>query len=234
MSADPQTLQPPAQSLDPCWSEIGVYGNGSCAELPKFVHCRNCPVYSRAGAQLLDRPLLPEYRRERTADFAVQTGRPGSRRSSALLFRLAPEWFALPTQAFQEVGENRCIHSIPHRRDRCLLGLVNIRGELLICVDLAKFLGLERRTSNTTSDPVDAKSLPSRLLVANWDGQRLVFPVDEVHGIVRFEPGQLKEPPATLAKSNASFTQAMLLWNENPVGLLDPELLFSALNRSLA
>ena len=61
-----------------------------------------------------------------------------------------------------------------------------------------------------------------------------MFPVDEVHGIVRFEPEQLKEPPATLAKSNASFTQAMLLWNENPVGLLEPELLFSALNRSLA
>ena len=48
-----------AVEIRACWNEIGVQGNGSCPELRKVIHCRNCPVYSKAGVQLLDRPLLP-------------------------------------------------------------------------------------------------------------------------------------------------------------------------------
>ena len=59
----------PAQVHD-CWSTIGVSGNGTCRELQTFVHCRNCPVYSAAGIQLLDRPLPADYRRERTGHYA--------------------------------------------------------------------------------------------------------------------------------------------------------------------
>ena len=260
MSASADKLDPPT-TPNPCWSEIGVYGNGLCAELQKFIHCRNCPVYSRAGVQLLDRPLVAEYRQERTEHFAVPAPRPASKRSSALLFRLGHEWLALPTQAFQEVAEHRPIHSLPHRRDGLVLGLLNVRGELLICISLARFLRLQCQVSSvegqatvrahspstleTRPSPLDPRHLTldtrhsalaprsARLLVANWEGQRLVFPVDEVHGIFQFDARQLKEPPATVAKSNSAFTQAMLLWNERAVGLLDAELLFSALNRSL-
>ncbi len=48
-----------------CWNRIGVEGNATCRELAKYIHCRNCPVYSAAGLQLLDRPLPADYRRER-------------------------------------------------------------------------------------------------------------------------------------------------------------------------
>ena len=65
-------------------------------------------------------------------------------KASALLFRINAEWLALPTQAFQEVAEHRLVHSLPHRRQGIVLGLVNIRGELLICVSLGHLLGLER------------------------------------------------------------------------------------------
>ena len=37
---------------------------------------------------------------------------------------------------------NRLIHSLPHRRQGIVLGLVNVRGELLICVSLARLLGI--------------------------------------------------------------------------------------------
>ena len=42
-----------------------------------------------------------------------------------------------------------------------------------------------------------------------------------------------KEPPATLAKSNLSYTQGLLPWQGRTVGLLDADRLFSSLNRSL-
>ena len=73
-----------------------------------------------------------------------------------------------------------------------------------------------------------------RLLVASREGERLVFPVDEIHGIHRFHPEQLGEVPATVAKSTATYTRAMLPWQEKSVGVLDDQLLFYSLNRSLA
>ena len=36
-----------------CWNQIGVQGDATCPELPKVVHCRNCPVYAAGGRALL-------------------------------------------------------------------------------------------------------------------------------------------------------------------------------------
>jgi chemotaxis-related protein WspD len=222
----PATSQ--ALEVRACWSEIGVLGNGSCPELQKFIHCRNCPAYLNAAVQLLDRPLLPQSRREWTEYFAQPKQLPAPVKASVLVFRIHAEWLALPTPTFQEVTECRLVHSLPHRRKGIVLGLVNIRGELLICVSLGHLLGLERPTSGRAP-----RRTYDRLLVTNWDGNRLVFPADEVGGIHRFQLSELKELPATLAKSNPSYTQGLLMWQGKAVGFLDADRLFSSLNRSL-
>src|SRR5436190_11950312 len=80
--------------LEACWNEIGVYGNGECAELAAHIHCRNCPVYASAGARLLDRPLPADYRRECSQHFALQKKAVTPGRISAVLFRLNSEWLA--------------------------------------------------------------------------------------------------------------------------------------------
>jgi chemotaxis-related protein WspD len=218
---------PETQEIDTCWHRIGVYGDGTCPELAKFVHCRNCPVYSRAAHQLLDRPLPEAYRREWTAHFAREEKRTPPAKLSAVVFRLESEWLALPSEAFQEIAESRRIHSLPHRRQGIVLGLVNVRGELLICVALGRLLGLEKASSPSTRNAYD------RLLVASWDGSRLVFPADDVAGIHRFQAQELREPPATVSKATVSFAPGIFLWRQKPVGYLDPALLFAALNRSL-
>jgi chemotaxis-related protein WspD len=212
----------------PCWNQIGAYGNGSCPELQKYIHCRNCPVYSNAAVQLLDRPLLPEYRHEWTEHFARPKQLAAPAKASALVFRVGAEWLAVRTEAFLEVAEHRPVHSLPHRQRGVVLGLVNIRGELLICVSLGYLLGLEQIPSGQR-----VRRTFDRLLVTGWDGNRLVFPADEVRGIHRFQTSELKEPPATLARSNLSYTQALLSCAGRSVGLLDTDRLFSALNRSL-
>ena len=215
--------------LQACWSSIGVYGDRSCSQLEQHIHCRNCPVYSAAGVQLLNRPLPADYRQEWTEHFSRQKKRAPQAHLSAVLFRLNTEWLALPTHVFQEVAEQRRIHSLPHRRQAIVLGLTNIRGELLICVSLGHLLGLERLPSR------DALRVSHhRLLVANWDGRRLVFPVDEISGTHRFNLEDLSEPPATVAKSGHSFTKGLFHWQSHAVGFLDAGPLFSALDRSLS
>jgi chemotaxis-related protein WspD len=236
-AVSPQAVAPVTDSslgrspdnTEACWQSIGVYGSGNCRELQKFIHCRNCPVYSHSALRLLDRPLPPQYRAEWTAHFASEQRPAPPVKTSAVLFRINAEWLALPTRAFQEVAERRRTHSLPHQRQGIVVGLVNIRGELLICVSLGRLLGLEKSLS-----PQTIRTTYDRLLVANWEGTRLVFPVDEVHGTHKFEATEVREPPATVAKSRPSYTHGIFMWQEKSVGLLDPTLLFSALNRSLS
>lgn len=224
-----------------CWNRIGVEGNGTCRELAKYIHCRNCPVYSAAGLLLLDRPLPADYRRERAEHYAQQKTITRPARLSVVIFRLAGEWLALPTAAFQEVAENRAMHTLPHRRRGLALGLVNVRGELLVCASAARLLGLDTAVGSrggeirtVAGDLRFPASGFHRLLVVSWDGQRVVFPVDEVQGIQRFHKDELQEAPATIAKSSLTYTDGVFVWRDRTVGLLNAEAFFSALNRSLA
>jgi len=216
-------LQPPgheaATQVFDCWNKIGVAGNGTCRELLRFTHCRNCSVYSAAAAQLLDRPLIPEWQREWTEHFAKEKQFNAPARISVVLFRIGTEWLALPTIAFQEVAERRVVHSLPHRRKGLVLGLVNVRGELLICVSLGRLLGLSQQFTQGTKEEfrgvehsgqaeggrqlsksgLDSR-LNERLLVTIWDGKRLVFPVEEVQGICRVPHDELRDPPSPCSK----------------------------------
>ena len=215
--------------VEACWNEIGVHGNGTCPQLAEFIRCQNCPVYASAGARLLDRPPPPEYRREQREHIARRKQLPAPRRHSGVIFRIAGEWLALPTEAFQEVAEPRPIHSLPHRQRGLVLGLVNVRGELLVCVSLGHLLNV------SSPQPLEELRLRQQhLLVCDWARSRLVFPVDEVCGIHRFEVQQLQEPPATVIKSHQSFTRGLLHWQGRTVGFLDANLVFSALDRGLA
>ncbi|MDM9384291.1 hypothetical protein QUB80_26815 [Chlorogloeopsis sp. ULAP01] len=45
-----------------CWNIIGIMGDRSCPELSNFIHCRNCPIYSAGGHQLLERCVPNNYR----------------------------------------------------------------------------------------------------------------------------------------------------------------------------
>lgn len=215
--------------LSACWNRVGVQGDRTCPELQQFVHCRNCPVYSNAGVASLNRPLPAQYRRAWTEHYAQEKASRAPANSSALLFRLSGEWFALPTRAFQEVAERRRVHSLPHRRQGLVLGLVNIRGELLLCVSLGHLLGVAGLPSRE-----DLRTAHHRLLVANWEGSRLAFPVDEVPGTHRFHTQELQAPPATVANSEVSYTQGILQWRDRRAGFLNAETLFAALNRNLA
>jgi chemotaxis-related protein WspD len=226
--ASPVSLAVPGVDFD-CWNRIGVYGDGSCKELPAAVHCRNCPVYSAAGARLLDREPPRDYKRYWTEYYSRERKRPAPGRMSAVIFRLGAEWLALSTRAFQEVTERRKVHSLPHRRNGIVLGVTNVRGELLVCISLARLLGLEH-TSRFAASVEPCK----RLVVAEWQGSLVTFPVNEVHGVHRFQAQDLQEVPATVARANPALTRAMLTWNNLKVGCLDEESLFSTINRSLA
>ena len=215
-----------------CWNQIGVHGDGSCKELLIHVHCRNCPVYSAAAGQILDRERVVDGLEETTRLFAADKNDGQVADHSAFIFRVATEWLALPTSVLDEVADLRAIHSLPHRRSGVVLGVANVRGELLVCVSLAQLLGIEAVAETTAVR--GQRVVHRRLLVVRNASGRLAFPVDEVHGTQRFDEQELMPVPTTVAKAGATYTRAMLSWREHAVGLLDEELFFHSLNRSLA
>jgi len=212
-----------------CWNTIGVRGDLSCPELDVHVHCRNCPVYSDAAAALLDRPVPAEFTIDRTRHFGAPKAVDERETQSVVIFRIGPEWFALPTSVIAEVAERRVIHSVPHRRTGIVLGVVNVRGELLVCVSLGRLLGLE-----PLSEPISGvyRAGQGRLLVVRRDGVRVVLPADEVSGVQRFHARELKEVPTTVSKAATAHSRAVLSWSGHVVGLLDDCLLFRTLHRS--
>jgi chemotaxis-related protein WspD len=215
--------------IDDCWNRIGVRGDRSCPELHTHVHCRNCPVQRAVGAELLSHPVPPDYATTWTEHVSRPVQQTDGDTASSVIFRVGAEWLALPSVAIQEVATLRPVHRVPHRTSGSLLGVVNVRGELLICVSLARVLGLE---SDATS--VSASASGSRLLVIRRKDLRAACPVDAVHGVHRYAPASLSAVPATLAKAGTRYSRALLAWREQTVGVLDEELLFSALKRGMA
>lgn len=174
-----------------------------------------------AAARLFDRDLPPGHIEEWTRHFATPAAAEAADTQSAFVFRIGADWLALPAGAVDEVAEPRAIHGVPHRSG-IVLGLVNVRGELLVCVSLARLLGIEQ----------DSQGAGHRLLVLRSDVRRMVCPVDEVHGGCRHAAQDLIPPPATVA--GAIYTRAMLAWGNRTAGYLDDGRIAEALERSLA
>jgi chemotaxis-related protein WspD len=223
--------------IDDCWNRIGVHGDSSCERLAEYVRCLNCPVFEVAAAKLLDQPEPLVYLSMHEARTPAQAAQSGQRQDareageSFLVFRIGREWLGLPTRIFRQIVQTRAVHTLPHRQHRAVLGVVNVQGELLVCLSLAHLLGFEPDTA-ATRDERARLDLP-RLLVVARDDEHAVFPVDQVDGVQRFAPSTFCAPPATLSPSAAAHTRAVAPWRGVSVGLLDADALFDTLNRSL-
>lgn len=227
--------------VNDCWNRIGVRGDGSCPSLTQYIRCLNCPVFERGAAELLDRqPLRLEEdglsasgALERAAATLDARGASRDATMACLLFRIGPEWFAWPARHVQSVLAVRTVHSIPHRQHHAVLGLVNVRGELRLCLSLARLLGFEETTPTTEATDGMANRNPRRLIDVRWEGFDAVFPVDRIDGVHRLRPDSFRAPPDTLPNAPAGHTQAVLPWNGVSLSVLDPAAVFSTLNGSL-
>lgn len=228
-----QSVDAPQPRAQNCWNRIGVHGDASCTQLTQHIHCRNCPVYSAAAVSLLDAEPPADYLAQWTHQVAQHVQPAQGQQFSAVMFRVSGEWLALRTPVLKEIVSVRTIHSIPHRRSAAALGLANIRGELLVCFSLPQVLGLEQEQA-AAALPGKQRAVAARFLVLQLDAHRAVCPVDEVHGIARFQSGEVKTAPATVSRATIAYTRSVLPWQGRTVGLLDEQLLFHTLNRSLA
>ncbi|MEI6560493.1 MAG: chemotaxis protein CheW [Verrucomicrobiota bacterium] len=217
-----------------CWKQIGNFGDKTCPELKKHIRCLNCEVFRAAAASLLDRKSPEGYLDFWTERMARPPEAKLAGTRSIVIFRIGGEWLALPTEVFEEVVDQRPIHTLPHQQGAMVRGLAMVRGELLICVSLAHLLGIETAATPAQNAMQKGRSVYERLLVVGQNAERVVFSVHEVHVGVRYHPNDLKPVPSTVAQSAARYTTGLLSWEGRNVGVLDESLLFYALSRHLA
>jgi chemotaxis-related protein WspD len=143
------------------------------------------------------------------------------------------------------------------------LGLVNIRGELQLCLCLGSLLAITPgQTPEAGSEPLQPRAVapsvaanpnaaskeegPSvvgskaerarssgRLLVTERRGQRWVFSVGEVAGIHRIAVDRFTDLPSTVADSPKTFSRAVFTWEGRSVGYLADDRLFESLEGSV-
>lgn len=234
----PHELELLPADREECWRRIGVTGDRSCRELETYIHCRNCPVMAEAARAFFDRVAPSGYLESWSGILEERGVRRDLEVVSVLVFRLADEWLALPTTALVEVTNERRCHRVPHRTGGVLEGLVNIRGQLQVCVSAQRLLGIETSAAGPkagASDPIRSDDPEHRrLLVVERQGRhgpdRWVFPVDQVAGVVRVAQATLRAVPATVSQSGARFCQALFDWQGTIVGILDETRFLDGLN----
>ncbi len=231
-----------------CWNEIGVSGDSSCPELKTVIHCRNCPAYQAAGRTLLQRESPQGYVEEWTNILAQdweQSAAKVEKKNSSLvkketiddeiigliIFRVSQEWLALPAWVIKEITHVHPIHTLPHRSNHVFAGIVNIRGEILMCILLRNLLSLPPAELNDKNKEIDheVSIVPvvyERMIVIEIQANRWVFPVDEILGVYRFSSKKLHDTPVVISKTPDTYTKKILTVEGKNINYLDYELVF--------
>jgi len=110
-----------------------------------------------------------------------------ARRSAFCFFRRRGRDFAVPVLAAREVVGGEALTPVPQAPDH-VLGVVNLRGNLLALINPDQFLGL----------PVSAATATYEALVLESDDVQVGFLVDRVGDIATIDLDQIRPPSAAL------------------------------------
>jgi len=214
--------------INDCWNKIGIWGTQTprCERLQKIVHCHNCDIYSQAGSQILSRPAPENYLTEWKENLSQDRAEKNINIKSALVFRMGDEWFALASKFVKEITHCDKHHSLPHIKNNVLRGLVNVNGELILNVSLGYLFKINK--SQTTS-----KYTNERYIIIQDNEEPFAFPASEVKEIIHYNMEDIKPTPSTINKNTSSFIKGIIRHNGTDVGILDSDLMFTALHKNI-
>lgn len=112
-----------------------------------------------------------------------------------LAFWLEDELYAVPLLEVREVVKVPPLTEVP-RGPRTLLGVMNLRGEVLPVYDVKQLLRLPSRAAGELGE---AGRRAARVILIRSDEGDAGLLVDSVTGVVRLRPSMIEDPPAGVA-----------------------------------
>lgn len=187
---------------------------------------------SDAILRLLDQPITPEELRagtELAASPAISRGRQDVR---LLLLRIGDEIAAIPAMQLRRATLAVRPTPIPHRSGGVLRGMCNIRGELVLCADLHRLLGMPPRAS--AGPPAEGSADSRRIVVIGKADDSWAFEVDALMGVENVDRAEFRSPPVTVAFALADFTSAVADIGGRTVTILDGDRILAGFKAALA
>ena len=113
-------------------------------------------------------------------------------------FFVAGELFALEVESVQEVLMGQPLTPVP-RAPEHIVGLLNLRGQIVSAIDLRCRLQLPPRTPGETT----------KLLVVTAGGSQFSVVVDDIHDVLELPADRWRPSPGTLDQRHRAFVRAI-------------------------
>jgi purine-binding chemotaxis protein CheW len=94
-----------------------------------------------------------------------------------------------------------------------VLGILNLRGEIVTIIDLGKKLGLKSTELNDKT----------RNVIVNSNEEHIGLMVEQISDVVQAEWGKVEEPPANIGSVQGRFFTGVYKTEDRLIGILDVE-----------
>jgi purine-binding chemotaxis protein CheW len=128
-------------------------------------------------------------------------------------FFLKDQFLGLPVQQVQEVIRYQEMTRVP-LVPQVIRGLINLRGQIVMAVDLRRRFGMDDRPES---------ELPMNVVVRTDDGA-VSFLVDEIGDVLEVQEDSFENPPETLQGPGRELVRGVYKLQERLMLVLDTEL----------
>ena len=144
-----------------------------------------------------------------------------NKRHQFLSFTLSDEVFAVNVQQVSEILDVIKITHVPQMPDY-MLGVINLRGNVVPVIDLRTKFGMERRAANSENCII--------VVEVDFGGEVVVIGVltDAVREVLNLSTEQIEPPPRMGMKLKSEFICGMGKLGEDFIILLDIDRIFSS------
>jgi len=136
-------------------------------------------------------------------------------------FYLGGEEYALGITRVREIIGKPPTTRLPHSQSH-ILGLINLRGEVIPVFDMRRWFGL-----------ADATSRAQSTIIAEWREERFGFIVDSVHQVVWLPKGAI-DPPTSHFHERSPYIMGLGKYQNRILILLDFDALFKDVEEEAA
>jgi chemotaxis-related protein WspD len=179
--------------------------------------------------RLLDRPTDPAELEAAARAAAVPAERGARTRLGVLIFRIGEESLALPASCLRRVTTHAATVAVPHRSGKLLRGVCNVRGECVLCMDMASLLGLPAPSPDRAG-----RDDPRRIIVIGPVDAPWAFEADELHGVERVDPDAVLKFTTHLAPKLRDHAVGCFEHEGKASTLLDAERIMRAFDGGIA